>query len=130
VEEFIAKGWIEPSSSSWSSSVLFVPKPNGKLRFCVDFRHLNARTQLNRSPIPNQGELLDNLQGSNVFSALDLASGFYQIAMAEDCFSNPIWFIPMVCYANGPQQRPSNISAGHEHHPQKTYPRWILFGVS
>ena len=84
IQEFIEKGWIEPSSSSWSSSVLFIPKPNGKLRFCVDFRHLNSRTLLNRGPIPNQGELLDNLQGSTVFSALDLASGFYQIAMAED----------------------------------------------
>ena len=39
---------------------------------------------MNRAPIPLQGELLDNLHGSNVFSALDLASGFYQIAMASD----------------------------------------------
>jgi RNase H-like domain found in reverse transcriptase/Reverse transcriptase (RNA-dependent DNA polymerase)/Integrase zinc binding domain/gag-polyprotein putative aspartyl protease len=84
VQEFIAKGWIEPSSSCWSSSVLFAPKPNGKLRFCVDFRHLNARTAQNKGPIPNQGELLDSLHGSSVFSALDLASGFYQIAMAQD----------------------------------------------
>ena len=38
IDAFIKKGWIELSSSSWSSSVLFVPKPNNKLRFCVDYR--------------------------------------------------------------------------------------------
>jgi hypothetical protein len=92
VQEFIEKGWIEPSSSSWSSSVLFVPKPGGKLRFCVDFRHLNARTVKNASPIPHQGELLDNLKGAQVFSALDLASGFYQLAMAPE--SKPVTAFP------------------------------------
>ena len=71
-------------SKDETGSVLFVPKPNGKLRFCVDFRHLNSRTAMNRAPIPLQGELLDNLHGSNVFSAPDLASGFYPIAMASD----------------------------------------------
>ena len=84
VDAFIEKGWIEPSTSSWSSSVLFVPKPNGKLRFCVDYRKVNAETVPNRSPIPNQGELLDRLQGAEYFSALDLASGYYQLAMALD----------------------------------------------
>jgi hypothetical protein len=83
VESFIKKGWIEPSSSSWSSSVLFVPKPNNKLRFCVDFRALNARTVLDRGPIPHQSELLDSLQGAQIFSALDLASGYYQLGLDE-----------------------------------------------
>ena len=83
VESFIKKGWIEPSNSSWSSSVLFVPKPNNKLRFCVDFRALNARTVLDRGPIPHQSELLDSLQGAQIFSALDLASGYYQLELDE-----------------------------------------------
>ena len=98
VEEFIAKGWIEPSSSSWCSSGLFVPKPNGKLRFCVDFRHLNARTSQNRTPLPHQGELLDKLQGSHVFSALDLASGFYQITMAPDSRAKTAFPTPLGLY--------------------------------
>ena len=84
VDDFIQKGWIEPSNSSWSSSVLFVPKPGGKLRFCVDFRGLNARTVPDAGTIPNQSELLDNLGGASVFSALDLASGFYQLALGPD----------------------------------------------
>ena len=84
VDAFIEKGWIELSASSWCSSVLFVPKPNNKLRFCVDFRAVNARTVPDRGPIPNQSELLDQAQGATLFSALDLASGYYQLAMAPD----------------------------------------------
>ena len=84
VKAFIEKGWIEPSTSNWSSSVLFVPKPNGKLRFCVDYRALNKVTRENRGPIPNSSELLDELQGAKYFSALDLASGYYQLEMAPD----------------------------------------------
>jgi RNase H-like domain found in reverse transcriptase/Reverse transcriptase (RNA-dependent DNA polymerase)/gag-polyprotein putative aspartyl protease len=84
VNSFIKKGWIEPSQSPWCSSVLFVPKPNNKLRFCVDFRALNRSTVLDGGPIPNQGELLDSLKGANLFSALDLASGYYQIELDEE----------------------------------------------
>lgn len=84
VDAFIDKGWIEPSTSSWCSSVLFVPKPNNKLRFCVDFRQVNQKTVVDGGCIPLQGELLDRLQGANYFSALDLASGYYQLAMAPE----------------------------------------------
>ena len=84
VEAFIAKGWIEPSISPWSSSVLFIPKPNGKLRFCVDYRRLNAVTVGDQGPVPLTGELLDSLGGSVYFSALDLASGYYQLGMHPD----------------------------------------------
>ena len=84
VEAFIAKGWIEPSVSPWSSSVLFIPKPNGKLRFCVDYRRLNAVTVGDQGPVPLTGELLDSLGGSVYFSALDLASGYYQLGMHPD----------------------------------------------
>ena len=92
VNEFIAKGWIEPSTAAWSSSVLFAPKPNRKLRFCVDFRGLNARTYRNKGPIPNQSELTDELSGANHFSALDLASGYYQLRMHPD--SSPVTSFP------------------------------------
>jgi hypothetical protein len=73
VNEFIRKGWIELSSSPWSSSVLFIPKPNGKLRFCLDYRRLNARTIKDSGNIPLMTEMLDELAGAKLFSALDLA---------------------------------------------------------
>ena len=83
VKSFIEKGWIEPSTSSWCSSVLFVPKPGGKLRFCVDYRRVNAVTEVDKGPIPSQEEMIDRLQGACYFTALDLASGFYQLAISK-----------------------------------------------
>ena len=84
VQAFIEQGWIEPSISPWCSSVLFVPKPGGKLRFCVDYRRVNAVTETDRHPIPQQEEILDRLQGGEIFSSLDLASGFYQMGITKD----------------------------------------------
>lgn len=91
-QDFIKKGWIEPSTSPWCSSVLFVPKPNNKLRFCVDFRQLNERTEPDSGNIPHTGELLDKLQGAALFSALDLASGYYQLGL--DAASRPLTAFP------------------------------------
>ena len=111
VDAFIKKGWIEPSVSPWSSSVLFIPKPNGKLRFCVDYRGLNERSQPNRGPITIQGDLIDSLQGNTFFSALDLASGYYQLEMHEDsrkytAFPTPHglmqWRVMPMCLSNAP----------------------------
>jgi hypothetical protein len=82
-EEFIKRGWIEPSTSGWNSPVLFVPKPNGSLRFCVDYRLLNRVTHKDAHQTPLISEVLDGLQGAKVFTALDLCSGFYQIPLAK-----------------------------------------------
>jgi hypothetical protein len=98
IDAFIKKGWIELSSSNWSSSVLFVPKPNNKLRFCVDYRQLNERTVRNQGPIPHQGELLDQLKGANYFSALDLASGYYQLALSKESRAMSAFPTPLGLY--------------------------------
>jgi hypothetical protein len=84
-EEFIkrARGWIEPSTSGWNSPVLFVPKPNGSLRFCVDYRLLNRVTHKDDHQTPLISEVLDGLQGAQIFTDLDLCSGFYQIPLAK-----------------------------------------------
>ena len=92
VKLFIELGWIEPSTSQWCSSVLFVPKPGGKLRFCVDYRKVNMVTKDDKGPIPQQEDLLDSLQGASYFSALDLASGYFQLAIDEE--SRPITAFP------------------------------------
>ena len=92
VNEFIRKGWIELSSSPWSSSVLFIPKPNGKLRFCLDYRRLNQRTVKDSGNIPLMTEMLDELAGARLFSALDLASGYYQLGL--DKTSRPLTAFP------------------------------------
>jgi hypothetical protein len=84
VKELLEKGLIQPSSSPWGAPVLFVPKPNGKLRMCCDFRMLNKQTIKNKFPLPRIDDLLDVLHGKKVFSSLDLQSGYWQIALKPE----------------------------------------------
>ncbi|KAJ1167473.1 hypothetical protein NDU88_007864 [Pleurodeles waltl] len=90
---------IEPSDSPWSSPVVLVPKANpqgGKkeLRFCVDYRGLNAVTRTDAHPIPRADELIDRLGAAKFLSTFDLTSGYWQIALSprakeRSAFSTP-----------------------------------------
>jgi hypothetical protein len=82
IEKAIRNGWITPSSSSYGSPVLFVPKQDGTLRMCIDYRAVNRVTVKDRYPLPHIEDLLNGLEGSTVFSKLDLASGYHQIRIA------------------------------------------------
>lgn len=84
LQELLDKGWIRPSSSMYGAPVLFVRKPDGTLRMCIDYRALNQQTVRDRYPLPRIDELLDQLGGAAVYSRLDLASGYYQMRMHPD----------------------------------------------
>jgi transposase InsO family protein len=77
--EMLEKGWIRPSTSPYGAPVLFVKKKDGTLRACADWRALNAYTVKARTPIPNVQDLFDQVKGAQVFSKLDLASGYHQV---------------------------------------------------
>jgi hypothetical protein len=81
LKALLQKGLIEPSSSPYGAPVLFVSKPDGSLRMCIDYRALNKITVKNRYPIPRIDDLLDQLNGAKVFSSLDLMSGYWQLRM-------------------------------------------------
>ena len=83
IEEGLAKGIIRKSESPAASPILQVPKKDGTLRPCVDFRKLNAITVKNRYPLPNISELQERLQGARWFTAFDLKLGFNLIRMKE-----------------------------------------------
>lgn len=82
--ELIEKGLIQPSKSPWGAPVLFVPKADGGQRMCIDYRALNKATVKNRYPLPRIDELMDRLQGAQVFSKIDLRSGYWQVRIAEE----------------------------------------------
>ena len=77
-------GIIRPSSSPYASAVVVVRKPSGKIRLCIDYRHLNAKTYKDAYPLPRIDEALEALKGAQYFTSLDLAHGFHQIAVDDD----------------------------------------------
>ncbi|KAG0153116.1 hypothetical protein PDIDSM_2075 [Penicillium digitatum] len=82
IEDNLRKGFIRPSSSPAASPVLFVKKPGGGLRFCVDYRALNAITVKDRYPLPLTKETLNNLKGMKFFTRL-ISSRLQQSANCE-----------------------------------------------
>ena len=80
--ENLETGFIRSSSSPAASPVLFVKKPGGGLRFCVDYRALNAKTIKNRYPLPLIRETLDRLSKACIFTKLDIVAAFNRLRMA------------------------------------------------
>ena len=84
VEDMKHQGVIQPSCSPWASPIVLVPKKDGKLRFCVDYRRLNAITTKDVFPLPRVDDILDALGGAKYFSSLDLLSGYWQVQLDEE----------------------------------------------
>ncbi|GKB81871.1 putative reverse transcriptase domain-containing protein [Tanacetum coccineum] len=84
MQELLEKGFIRPSSSPWGAPVLFVKKKDGSFRMCIDYRELNKLTINNRYPLPRIDDLFDQLQGSSVYSKIDLRSGYHQLRIREE----------------------------------------------
>lgn len=83
VEEMMENGIVRESSSPYASPIVLVQKKSGEKRLCVDYRALNRRTKRDHYPLPRIEDLLDQLSGQTLFTTLDLASGYHQIAIAE-----------------------------------------------
>ena len=83
LEELLSKGFIRPSISPWGAPVLFVKKKYGSLRLCIDYRQLNRVTVRNQYPLPRIDELFDQLQGSRVYSKIDLRSRYHQLRVQD-----------------------------------------------
>nr|GFB66345.1 putative reverse transcriptase domain-containing protein [Tanacetum cinerariifolium] len=84
LQELTDKGFIRPSSSPWGAPVLFVKKKDGSFQMCIDYRELNKLMVKNRYPLPRIDDLFDQLQGSSVYSKIDLRSGYHQLRVREE----------------------------------------------
>nr|GEY37204.1 putative reverse transcriptase domain, ribonuclease H-like domain, aspartic peptidase domain protein [Tanacetum cinerariifolium] len=83
LQELSDKGFIRPSSSPWGAPIVFVKKKNGSFRMCINYRELNKLTVKNRYPLPRIDDLFDQLQGSSIYSKIDLRSGYHQLRVRE-----------------------------------------------
>ena len=85
LDKLLKVGFIYPVEAvTWLSPIVIVPKKNGKLRICVDYRKLNAAIETDPFPLPFQDTLLDAVAGHQMYSFLDGFSGYNQILMHPD----------------------------------------------
>ncbi|GJT21994.1 hypothetical protein Tco_0891931 [Tanacetum coccineum] len=83
LQELADRGFIQPSTSPWGAPVLFVKKKDGSFRMCIDYRELKTYVK-NQFPLPRIDELFDQLQGSSVYSKIDLRSGYHQLRVRDE----------------------------------------------
>jgi hypothetical protein len=95
VREMLEKGWIEPANSPYGAPLLFVLKKDGTMRMVIDYRALNKLTIRDRYPLPRIDDMLDRLKGCSIFSALDLASGYYQVRIIDSDVEKTAFITPM-----------------------------------
>ena len=95
LQEMLEMGAIQRSHSPWASPVVLVRKKTGELRFCIDLRKLNNRTIKDAHALPRIEDSLDSLNGAQIFTSLDLKSGYWQVELDEES-------IPLTAFTVGP----------------------------
>ena len=95
LNEMLEIGAIRRSNSPWASAVVLVRKKDGSLRFCIDLRKLNARTIKDAYSLPRIEDSLDTLNGSCIFTSIDLKAGYWQVELDEKS-------IPLTAFTVGP----------------------------
>ncbi|GKF80645.1 putative reverse transcriptase domain-containing protein, partial [Tanacetum coccineum] len=84
LQELTDRRFIQPSTSPWGAPILFVKKKDESFRMCIDYRELNKLTIKNCYPLPKINDLFDQLQGSSVYSKIDLRSGYHQLRVGDE----------------------------------------------
>ena len=82
IMKMLEAGVIEPATRKWASPIVLVPKKDGLLRFCIDYRRLNSKTVADAYPLPRMDDCLDSLGDAAVFSTFDYNSGYWQTRLA------------------------------------------------
>ena len=84
IDRMLRAGVIEPTSAEWASPVVFAPKKDGTMRFCVDYRKLKAATVRDSYLLPRMDECIDSLGDATVFTTLDCNGRYWQVEIAEE----------------------------------------------
>lgn len=84
IDRMLEEEVIEEAESPWASPVVLVPKKNGEIRFCVDYRALNRVTKTDKYPLPVIDEVLQSTKANSVMSTIDLKAGYWQIEVAPE----------------------------------------------
>ncbi|GMF34276.1 unnamed protein product [Phytophthora fragariaefolia] len=91
IQQYQELNLIRPSSSPWASPVLMIRKPDEGIRFCIDYRRLNAVTIKDCYPMPLIDDILDVLGKAKLFSTMDIASGYWNVPMAADSIEKTVF---------------------------------------
>ncbi|KAJ1116407.1 hypothetical protein NDU88_004619 [Pleurodeles waltl] len=83
LDKFLENGFIRPSKSPTASPLFFVPKANGELRTCIDYRGLNKITIKNKYPLPLIPVLLEQVKKAKIYTKIDLRGAYHLVRMRE-----------------------------------------------
>ncbi|GFX57694.1 retrovirus-related Pol polyprotein from transposon 297 [Trichonephila clavipes] len=84
LDSLLQQGFIVECESPYASPVVLIPKPNGSMRLCIDYRKLNAQTVPDSYPLPRMDDLLNEAKPTPYMSTIDLRSGYHQVKVATE----------------------------------------------
>ncbi len=84
VQQLLRLGHIVPSKSPWASNITIAHKSDGSPRVCFNYRPLNGKTIRNQYPFPNIDEIFYQLQGSTIFTKIDLRNAYHLLRVRKE----------------------------------------------
>ena len=94
LDQMLEMGIVRPSTSPWASPVVIVPKPDGNIRFCIDYRKLNRVTKMDAYPMPRTDQMLEKIAKAKFISTIDLTKGYWQIPLDDEAIPKSAFITP------------------------------------
>ena len=95
LDSILEAGIIEPSNSPFAAPIVLAKKKDASIRFCCDYRGLNALTVFDPEPMPRMDDLLNKVSKAKYISKLDLTKGYWQIPLDENAKRKSAFVTPM-----------------------------------